>query len=49
MESISDLNRITPQDYSGCILSGDYSVELKKRVAEYIDHYQVFEAGNCII
>lgn len=44
MESISNLNRITTQDYSGCILSGDYSVELKKRVAEYIDHYQVFEA-----
>jgi putative nucleotidyltransferase with HDIG domain len=43
MESISDLNRITPQDYSGCILSGDYSVELKKRVVEYIEHYRVFE------
>jgi HD-GYP domain-containing protein (c-di-GMP phosphodiesterase class II) len=43
MESISDLNRITTQDYSGCILSGDYSVELKKRVVEYIDHYRVFE------
>ena len=43
MENISDLNRITTRDYSGCILSGDYSVELKKRVAEYIDHYRVFE------
>ena len=43
MESISDLNRITSQDYSGCILSGDYSVELKKRVVEYIEHYRVFE------
>jgi HD-GYP domain-containing protein (c-di-GMP phosphodiesterase class II) len=44
MESISDLNRFTTKDYSGCILSGDYSVELKKRVAEYIDHYRLFEA-----
>ena len=43
MENISDLNRIATQDYSGCILSGDYSFELKKRVAEYIDHYRVFE------
>jgi HD-GYP domain-containing protein (c-di-GMP phosphodiesterase class II) len=43
MENISDLNRITTQDYSGCILSGDYSFELKKCVAEYIDHYRVFE------
>jgi HD-GYP domain-containing protein (c-di-GMP phosphodiesterase class II) len=43
MENISDLNRISTRDYSGCILSGDYSVELKKRVAEYIDHYRVFE------
>jgi HD-GYP domain-containing protein (c-di-GMP phosphodiesterase class II) len=43
MENFSDLNHITTQDYSGCILSGDYSVELKKRVAEYIDHYRVFE------
>ena len=43
MENISDLNRITTQNYSGCILSGDYSVELKKCVAEYIDHYRVFE------
>lgn len=43
MESISNLNRITTQDYSGCILSGDYSVELKKRVVEYIEHYRVFE------
>ena len=43
MENFSDLNRITSQDYSGCILSGDYSVELKKRVVEYIEHYRVFE------
>jgi len=43
MESIIDLNSITTQDYCGCILSGDYSVELKKRVAEYIDHYRGFE------
>ena len=43
MASISNLNLITAPDYHGCILSGDYSVELKKRVAETIDHYQVFE------
>jgi HD-GYP domain-containing protein (c-di-GMP phosphodiesterase class II) len=43
MENISDLNRIATQNYSGCILSGDYSIELKKRLAEYIDHYRVFE------
>jgi len=43
MESILDLNRLTTQDYCGCILSGDYSVELKKRVAETIDQYRIFE------
>jgi len=43
MESILDLNCIASPDYCGCILSGDYSVELKKRVAEYIDHYRGFE------
>jgi HD-GYP domain-containing protein (c-di-GMP phosphodiesterase class II) len=43
MESVLDLNRITAPDYCGYILTGDYSVELKKHVAEYIDHYRVFE------
>ena len=43
MESISDPNRVTAPDYCGCILSGDYSVELKRRLADYIDHYRVFE------
>jgi len=43
MESISDPNRVAAPDYCGCILSGDYSVELKRRVADYIDHYRVFE------
>ena len=44
MESISDLNRLPAPEYCGCILSGDFSVELKKRVAEYIDRYRSFEA-----
>ena len=43
MESILDPNGLTAPDYCGCILSGDFSVELKRRVAEYIDHYRVFE------
>ena len=43
MESILDFNSITHQDYCGCILSGDYSLELKIRVAESIDHYRAFE------
>ena len=50
MESILDLKRLTTQDYCGCILSGDYSVELKKRVAETIDQYRIFEeTGNAAI
>jgi len=43
MESTSDPNGLPAPEYCGCILSGDFSVELKKRVAEYIDHYRVFE------
>ena len=43
MESILYLDYSTTQDYCGCILSGDYSVELKRCVADYIDHYRVFE------
>ena len=44
MESISDLNIVPGPEYCGCILlSGDFSVELKKRVAEYIDRYRSFE------
>ena len=34
---------IPPPDYYGNILTGDYSLELKKRVAGYIKHYQAFE------
>ena len=43
MESISNYNRDSAPEYCGYILSGDYSVKLKKRVAESIDHYRVFE------
>jgi hypothetical protein len=43
MESFSDLNVVPASEYCGCILSGDFSVELKNRVAEYIDHYRAFE------
>ncbi len=43
MESISDLNSIPALEYCGCILSGDFSVDLKKRVAEHIDRYRSFE------
>ena len=43
MESITNRIHVTAPDYCGCILSGDFSVELKKRVAEYIDHYRLFE------
>lgn len=34
---------ITPPDYYGNILTGDYSLELKERVAGYIKRYQAFE------
>ena len=37
MESISDPNGVPAPEYCGCILSGDFGVELKKRVSEYID------------
>jgi HD-GYP domain-containing protein (c-di-GMP phosphodiesterase class II) len=37
------LKRVAAPKYCGCILTGDFSVELKNRVAEYIDHYRVFE------
>ncbi|MGD9363612.1 MAG: hypothetical protein PVH85_32410, partial [Desulfobacterales bacterium] len=44
MESISDLNDVPSLEYCGHILlSGDFSVELKKRVAEHIDRYRRFE------
>jgi HD-GYP domain-containing protein (c-di-GMP phosphodiesterase class II) len=43
MESISDLDALPSPEYCGCILSGDFSVELKRRVAEYIDRYRVYE------
>ena len=43
MESILYIDCSTTPDYCGCILFGDYSVELKRRVADYIDHYRIFE------
>jgi HD-GYP domain-containing protein (c-di-GMP phosphodiesterase class II) len=43
MESTSDPSGLPAPEYCGCILSGDFSVELKRRVAEHIDHYRVFE------
>ena len=43
MKRIFDPNRVTAQDYCGCILTGEFSIELKKRVSESIDHYRVFE------
>ena len=43
MESTSDPSGLPGPEYCGCILSGDFSVELKRRVAEHIDHYRVFE------
>ncbi|MGD8447097.1 MAG: HD domain-containing phosphohydrolase [Desulfobacterales bacterium] len=44
MESISDLNDVPSLEYCGHILlSGDFSVELKKRVAKHIDRYRKFE------
>jgi HD-GYP domain-containing protein (c-di-GMP phosphodiesterase class II) len=43
METNTNRFHVTVPDYCGCILSGDYSFELKKRVAQCIDHYQVFE------
>jgi putative nucleotidyltransferase with HDIG domain len=43
MADITNLVHLTAEDYCGRILSGDFSVELKKRVAETIDHYRAFE------
>ena len=43
MLNITNFNREIDPDYCGYILSGNYSANLKKRVAEYIDHYRVFE------
>ncbi len=43
MDDISDLNAIPAPEYCGRILSGNFSIELKNRVAEYIDHYRGFE------
>jgi hypothetical protein len=43
MADITDLVHVTVEDYCGRILSGDFSAGLKKRVAETIDHYRVFE------
>ena len=43
MVSISDPNGLPTPEYCGCILYGGFSVELKKRVAGYIDRYRSFE------
>ncbi len=47
MDSQETFNRVVPDDYYGRILTGDYSVTLKKHVAGYIDAYRAFErTGN---
>lgn len=47
MKNRDTFNRVIPEDYYGRILTGDYSVELKKHVAGYIDAYRAFErTGN---
>ena len=47
MESQGTFNRVIPRDYYGRILTGDYSVELKRHVAGYVDAYHAFErTGN---
>ncbi|MGD8385912.1 MAG: histidine kinase dimerization/phospho-acceptor domain-containing protein [Desulfobacteraceae bacterium] len=47
MGSKETFNRVIPQEYHGRILTGDYSVSLKKHVAGYIDAYRAVErTGN---
>jgi C4-dicarboxylate-specific signal transduction histidine kinase len=47
MDDQETFNRVIPGDYHGRILTGDYSVALKKHVAAYIDAYRAFErTGN---
>ncbi len=47
MESLETFNRLISRDYCGRILTGDYSVGLKKHVAGYIDALRAFErTGN---
>jgi len=47
MDSGDSFNRVIPKDYYGRILTGDYSVNLKRHVAGYIDAYRAFErTGN---
>ncbi len=42
-----DFNGVNDRDYCGRILKGDYSKELKKQVAEYINCYRLFDkTGN---
>ncbi|OQW97844.1 MAG: hypothetical protein BWK74_05750 [Desulfobacteraceae bacterium A6] len=45
MNSNDDI--LTPEEYSGRILTGNYSIELKKRVEDLLDIYLAFEkTGN---
>ncbi len=47
MATDMELNRIAGQDYSGIILAGDFSRELKDRVADCIARFRSFEEiGN---
>ena len=47
MPSYFNLNRILAREYCGLILQGNYSIGLKKRLAEYISNYRAFEkTGN---
>lgn len=47
MPSYFNLNRILAREYCGLILQGNYSIGLKKQLAEYISSYRAFEkTGN---
>jgi C4-dicarboxylate-specific signal transduction histidine kinase len=42
-----DFDQVVDKDYCGRILKGNYSVDIKRRVSEYISCYRAFEkAGN---
>jgi His Kinase A (phospho-acceptor) domain len=47
MKNNYDFSSVNDRDYCGRILKGNYSKELKKRVAEYINCYRLFDkTGN---